>query len=316
MKRRWTCADDALLASMIAAGWSDARSAAALARTPHAVKQRRLKLGVSAPAASPWEAMTRAERAKEVGRRRAAGESYGSIGDALGTSGGAIAAFAHREGVAYGLVETHAETGVPSALNVRVRELRVPHGWTRQEIVTLARMRAEGESYGAIAGVIGRTRNACIGVGRRLGIDALVSCAAAHGAKSPARPPRARRAAPSSPTPLRKAAETPARLPVDATPTLASCGEHPIEPIVRLAREPVARPDGRVPIGEARHGQCRWVDDPDDGLCCGARVVPGKSWCSIHYARVFWRPSAGRDPEGEAELVAGAIDGPAERFAA
>jgi GcrA cell cycle regulator len=146
-------------------------------------------------------------------------------------------------------------------------------------IERLKAMRAQGLSSQAIADALGVTRNAVIGKANRLGL-----CEPRKRKEKPdAASANVQRLVPrteAKPAPATRAERAP-RLPL---------GQDEMGP----RSPPVA-----VPLPDVSHatlrlvdltvGQCRWVcNDPRDGaLFCGARVIPGKSWCRAHHAIVY-----------------------------
>lgn len=49
-------------------------------------------------------------------------------------------------------------------------------------------------------------------------------------------------------------------------------------------------PPGGIPFVETREGQCRFIEGEADAhaRCCGARTIPGRSWCPRH-AAIVWQ---------------------------
>lgn len=52
------------------------------------------------------------------------------------------------------------------------------------------------------------------------------------------------------------------------------------------APAPARRTYGPVPLIRRRDDQCSYIG-AREGICCGKKVVAGRSWCEEHKARVF-----------------------------
>jgi hypothetical protein len=62
------------------------------------------------------------------------------------------------------------------------------------------------------------------------------------------------------------------------------------------AEQPVIPEPKGVPFLETKERHCRWIIEGEklDAICCGKRVLPGKSFCGHHYG-IAYTP-AGREP--------------------
>lgn len=152
--------------------------------------------------------------------------------------------------------------------------------WTPAEIETLAQMWQAGATARAIAAVLGRSRNAVIGMAHRAG------CAPRS---SPIRPRGS-----GAPHPARPAA-------VPGRAAGGSCdARQPVVPFrtrgaITRNSEPRTISPGALsdPLWPTRTCQYpMWPDDlprpPRPALFCGAPSTPGCSWCAAHHA-VVWR---------------------------
>jgi hypothetical protein len=132
--------------------------------------------------------------------------------------------------------------------------------WDDDDKAKLRRMRTEGYSYAEIALALGRTRNACIGIGQRMGL------------RDPNAPP-------SAPRPLK----TP-KIKEPRKTDLVRVRRPSIEKIAR--KEAIETADALEPLAEVltvAASECRWPYA--DHKCCGRAVHPGKVYCHAHYIK-------------------------------
>lgn len=141
--------------------------------------------------------------------------------------------------------------------------------WTPDNIEKLRRLWATGTTAAAIGDEFGCSRSSILGKVHRLGL--------APRRDAPRRETRARIMADIAPNPL----------PVERKPK-------PVRPVAIDEASPRVEPHvvGRLFL-EAGINACRWmVDGPGRRLCCSARSIPGRSWCTDH-ARLVWTRERG-----------------------
>lgn len=140
--------------------------------------------------------------------------------------------------------------------------------WTPEAIAELRRLWAEGLSASEISRAMGwPSRCAVIGKANRL--------------KLPSR-------AASRPATVRKPKRpVPDHLAVKPTPRTSPRKRKPPKPLPAL-REPEPIYSGPTVhlLDTGINRLCKYVMD-DAGMCCGAPVKDGSSWCAGHHARVF-----------------------------
>ena len=163
--------------------------------------------------------------------------------------------------------------------------------WTPADIETLAQMWQAGATARAIAAVLGRSRNAVIGMAHRAGCAPRSSPIRPRGsgAPHPARPAAVPGRAAGGP---RSGRDQPAGGSCDA--------RQPVVPFrtrgaITRNSEPRTISPGALsdPLWPTRTCQYpMWPDDlprpPRPALFCGAPSTPGCSWCAAHHA-VVWR---------------------------
>jgi GcrA cell cycle regulator len=144
--------------------------------------------------------------------------------------------------------------------------------WSEEKVAALKAMRAEGVTIDAIAAFFDMTRGAVIGKANRLGLCEPRKPKGSTRAVQPLPPAAVPRKPPASAAPREI-------LPLlDAAPRL----ERVVPPVA-------IRPNTALRFVDLTTDQCRWIcNDPRDGaLFCGARTIPGKSWCRAHHAVVY-----------------------------
>lgn len=206
--------------------------------------------------------------------------------------------------------------------------------WTLDEIETARSMWRDGKSATEISAVLaGRTRNAVLGFIDRhrdlFGMRNFESLRMTHSrqvvtAMARVREERGDRRGPDT-TKLRRPKGSPriaSPAPVVMKPTLAEPIETPTLPHgwertggahrdLSCFFVPGVEP---VRIDQIGHGQCRFTlagfhaDEGAATACCGAPVLPGKSWCADHM-KLVWskrqpKPIAGRDGKARMRLWA------------
>jgi hypothetical protein len=163
--------------------------------------------------------------------------------------------------------------------------------WTDKEIDTLRTMLAQGETYAMVQRFIpNKTRNACIGKARRLGLDTAPRVVVPKAEPAPRKPaaPKVRKAVPILPVKAKpEYVEGP-----DAAPSPAYRGSPPI-----LTNMPPIEPEPAGPgilLQDLESHHCRWpVNDGNPFRFCGQRKAPGLlSYCSAHLKMHYRHPNA------------------------
>lgn len=124
--------------------------------------------------------------------------------------------------------------------------------WTDEQVTTLCRLHALGESFSKIGDAVGKTRNSVATKVGRLGL------------------------------PRRQANETQKQVAIlRLRKTRKSRPRARVEPVKPV--EPVAME--RVSFLDLKTGQCKyplWQSHESSGDCCGNEAVPGQPYCSYH----------------------------------
>ena len=181
------------------------------------------------------------------------------------------------------------------------------NGWPAADIELLRVAVLSGWTFSAIAKLIGRTRNSCIGKSNRMGMTHprhVPRRFPAHVAK----PVAAVIAAPAPPVIL---------APKKSTAAKPKPSPKPREPVMSLASPVVARVrdevnfvrvmpasaidhhiSGPVAIDDLKRWHCRYIAGDHRGggaIYCGERTLPGKSFCMIHH-KLCYQPPKNRTP--------------------
>jgi hypothetical protein len=147
--------------------------------------------------------------------------------------------------------------------------------WSAEKFAALKAMRAEGMKIDAIAAFLGMTRGSVTGKLHRAGL-----CERTPHLSKPKGSNRV--VQPQTAAVLRE----PPAAPREAPPLLDEAPR--LERVVSLG---ATGHDAALRLVDLQVGQCRWVcNDPRDeggALFCGARAIPGKSWCRVHRSIVY-----------------------------
>lgn len=173
--------------------------------------------------------------------------------------------------------------------------------WTEDRVNVLTRRWCvDRASAGAIANEMGTTRSSVIGKVHRLDL---------HRAKqSPAPKEAVSNDVAAVAMPINGVAGVPLAEAPDVEDTEVSAVDArepeakpslPVEVKAKVIKDLGEEAETAVLFMEATMFQCRFAlwdenDKIEDKMCCGRRVVSGKSWCLKHYSRVFEPPRESR----------------------
>ena len=147
--------------------------------------------------------------------------------------------------------------------------------WNIWHHATLRSMAADGKSAREIGLVIGKTRNACIGMARRKGIQltAKPSHTRVHHAKPKAHSTEIAELPPALPKPAL------VRFPMTELPNPQVYVEIAVAPRIHPKASNVAT------LLDRRSDQCGWIvgEITSNSQICAQPVVEGSSWCERHF---------------------------------
>jgi len=170
--------------------------------------------------------------------------------------------------------------------------------WTETEFQAAIKMRADGRSAAEIARELGKTRNAVMGIMHR-NRDVFPK-------KETPAPMVGRPRKDGTPPRQRHHMTTTSSRPIVETPRVVAPPVLPEEPIVEIEAAPIAAEP--VTFLAVSDRQCKWplwafpANPGGDGLCCGARIELGETYCGPHWVRA--RGKGTRSEQTAVDLLA------------